>query len=140
MLSPSAAANKWANNLAAAGASIRAGIEGVTVSPTEKAARRADAYAAGVARSVADGTYQAGLRRVTLQDWKDAALSKGLARIAGGAQAAKPKMESFLADFLPHVEAGVRALENTPRGDLSQNIQRAVAMMQHNAQFRRRNS
>lgn len=135
---PNLAAEKWSRNLAASGEAIKNGVNAVTVSPTEKAAQRADAYAAGVAKSVADGKFQAGLRRVTLDDWKQKVLRVGLARIASGAAEAKPKMQRFLADFAPHVEAGQRMLESMPRGDLQTNIQRAIAMMQHNAQFKRR--
>lgn len=130
--------DKWARNLGAAGEAIKNGVQAVTVAPTEKAASRADAYAAGVARAVADGKYQAGLRRVSLEDWKRAVLQKGLNRVAAGAVEGKGKMADFLTDFLPHVEAGQRMLESMPRGDLQSNIARAVAMMQHNSQFKRR--
>lgn len=132
------AADKWARNLSAAGEAIKAGVQAVTVAPTEKAAQRADAYAAGVARSVADGKYQAGLRKVTLADWQNKVLRVGLPRLAAGAAENKSKVQSFLTEFLPYVEAGQRMLESMPRGDLQTNIQRAVAMMNHNAQFRRR--
>lgn len=135
---PTSVASKWAANLGNATQSIREGIENVTESPMAKAANRTDAYLAGIQKAVADGKFQDGLRRVSLEDWKRALMEKGLPRIATGARASEGKFADFMADFLPHVEAGQRALESMPRGDLSQNIQRAVAMMQHNARFRRR--
>lgn len=129
-------ATKWARNLGGATESIKAGVEAVTRSPTEAAAERADAYAQGVLKSVADGRFQAGLRRVTLADWKRAMIEKGVNRVSSGALAAQPKMQAFLVKFLPHVEAGQRMLESMPRGDLQQNIARAIKMMEHNATFR----
>jgi hypothetical protein len=138
MLNASAIADKWARNLGSAGESIKAGVQAVTQAPTEKAAMAADRYASGVARAVTDGKYQAGLRRVSLEDWKNATLRKGLNRIAAGAAESKGKMQAFLGDFLPHLEAGQRMLETMPRGDLQTNIQRAVAIMNHNANFKRR--
>jgi len=138
MKDPMQVAEKWARNLSGSTQAIQDGVAAVTESPTAKAADRADAYMAGVQRSVADGRYQAGLRRVSLDDWKDAMLNKGVQRIAGGATAAVPKMQDFMTQFLPHVAAGQRALANMPRGDLQQNINRMVAMVQHNARFRRR--
>ena len=138
MPSPQQAAEKWSRNLGAATTSITEGVQNVTVSPTAKAAERADAYLAGVQRAIADGKWQAGLRRVTVEDWRSAMVQKGIPRIASGASAAVPKMASFLDEFLPHVEAGLRQLESMPRGDLNTNIQRAVAMINHNARFRRR--
>lgn len=138
MLNPQAVSDKWARNLGAAGEAIKAGVQAVSVAPTDKAAAAADRYAAGVARAVTDGKYQAGLRRVSLEDWKQATLRKGLNRIAAGATEGKSKMTAFLSDFIPHLEAGQRMLDSMPRGDLQTNIQRAVSMMQHNAQFKRR--
>lgn len=139
-LSPQALAQKWARNIGAATESIKAGVNAVTVSPTEKAARAQDQYLLGVQRAVSDGKYAAGLRRVTLADWQQAMLNKGIPRVASGAMAAQPKMESFLSEFLPHVQAGQRMLESMPRGDIQQNIARAVAMIEHNAKFRRRSA
>lgn len=138
--SPQQVADKWARNLGASTQSITQGVQSVTVSPTSKAADRAAAYIAGINRAVQDGKFQAGLRRITLEDWKQSMLSKGVARIASGATAAVPKFAQFMGEFLPHLEAGQRILESMPRGDMPQNVQRAVRMMEHNATFRRRSS
>lgn len=136
MQSAADVARKWSRNLGTAGDAMRAGIQGVTVNPAEKAAQRQDAYVAGVQRAVADGKYQRGLRRVTLAMWQDAMLTKGLNRIAAGASAAQPKMEAFLQKWLPHQEALKTKLQSMPRGDLQQNIARAIAAIQHNAGFK----
>jgi hypothetical protein len=137
-LDPNTVARKWSRNLAGATESIREGVNRVSVAPSEKAIRQAEVYLAGIQKAVAMQTWQNGLRRVSLQDWKDAILNKGLPRIAAGAAAATDKMTQFLSEFLPYVEAGQRALESTPRGDFNQNMERARRMAEHNAQFRRR--
>jgi len=137
-LSPAEVAKKWSRNLGASTESIKAGVNAVTEAPTLKAARQVDQYLAGVSRAVADGKYLAGLRRVTLEDWRKSMIEKGVQRVAAGASAAIPKMEAFLGEFLPYVEAGQRMLESMPRGDIGQNIARAVAMIEHNSRFRRR--
>ena len=134
MLTPQQAAQKWSRNLASSGESIREGVQDVTQSPTAKAADRAEAYVAGVTRNV--DKWQRGLKKVSLEDWKQAMLTKGLPRIAAGASAGEPKMLSFLDSFLPYVAAGKKDLERMPRGDLQTNIARAVAMMEHNAKFK----
>ena len=135
---PAQIAQKWARDLAASTETIRTGVEAVTESPTSKAAARADAYLRGVQQAVADGKWQNGLNRVSLQQWKDDMLTKGLPRIASGASQAEPKFQAFMSEFMPHIEQGLRQLQGMPRGDLNQNIQRMVAMVQHNARFRRR--
>lgn len=135
---PSQAASKWARNLAGAQQTIADGVRNVTEAPTEKAARESQRYVDGVTRAVQEGRWQDGLRSVSLEDWRQAMLSKGVSRIGQGAQAAQSKFEAFLSEFLPHVEAGRRQLASMPKGDLASNIQRAIFMIEHNAKFRRR--
>lgn len=131
------AANRWASGMAGAAEKIKAGVNAVTEAPTAKAARRSDAYLAGVQRALASGKYQASLERVTLQEWQKAMNDKGVMRVASGAAEAKGKFQSFMSEFLPYVENAVRELESMPRGDLEQNIARATAMMRKLSQFKR---
>lgn len=138
MQSPTQIAQNWQRGLANSTEKMKQGIQAVSVAPTAKAAARVDAMVAGVQRAAAEGKIQAGLMRVSLQDWQQAMLQKGVTRVASGAQAAVGKFEGFMAQFLPHLEAGMRALDNMPRGDLEQNLARANALARHNATFRRR--
>lgn len=137
MLTASQITDKWAANLGGSTQTIRQGVEAVQVNPAEKAIARKEAYRQGVIRAVDDGSYESGLRRVTLSGWKTAMINKGLSRIATGASEAKPKFQSFMQEFIPHLQAGLTQLESMPRGDINQNIARAVYMIQHNAEFRR---
>lgn len=130
------AARKWARNLSSSQDSIKQGVMNVTVNPAERAAARQDAYVQGVQRAVNDGKWQRGLRRVTLQSWQDAMITKGLPRISSGASAATAKVQSFLEKWLPHQEALKQKLSSMPRGDLQTNIARAVMAMEHNAAFK----
>lgn len=133
-------ADQWSQGMSGATEKIKRGIQNVTESPTQKAANRSDAYLLGVQRAVANGKYRDGLMAVTLEDWKRAALDKGVGRIAGGAVAAKGKFADFMTQFLPHIQSGLQALASMPRGTLEENINRAVSMMRHNATFQRRRS
>jgi len=137
MATPTQIADRWAARLAASTEKIRQGVQAVTEAPTHKAAARSEAYAQGVQRAVSDGSYERGLLRVSLEDWKSKTLEVGIGRIAQGAAAAKGDFASFMGEFMPHVEAGQRQLDQLPRGDLEQNIARANAMIRHNATFRR---
>lgn len=131
-------AQKWQRNLAGSVESIRDGVNAVTVSPTEKAAAAFQSYLDGVQRAVADGSYQAGLRRVSLDQWKRAMIDKGTTRIATGAAAAVGKVETFLNEFMPYVRSGQNMIANMPRGSFEQNMQRAIAMMEYLHKFKRR--
>jgi hypothetical protein len=137
MRSPADIARKWQRNLSGSVESIRSGVAAVDQSPTEKAAARSDQYLIGVQNAVDSGKYQAGLRSVSLEQWKQAMLDKGVPRIASGAAAGEPKMQAFLQEFLPYVEQGQRMLDNMPRGSLAENIARSTAMIEHLANFHR---
>lgn len=130
-------ANKWANNLSASTQAIQQGVQAVTVSPTQQAAANPQAYLAGVQKAVSSGKWQNSLQRVSLADWQQAMIQKGIPRVASGATAAKGKFANFMQQFLPWVQQGQQQLATMPRGTLEQNIQRAVFMMNHNAQFQR---
>lgn len=130
-------ANKWANNLAASTQSIQAGVQQVTTSPTQQAAANPNAYLAGVQKAVSSGKWANSLQKVSLADWQNAMIQKGIPRIATGAAQAKPKFANFMSQFLPYLAQGVQNLQTQPRGTLEQNIQRAVSMMQWNANFQK---
>lgn len=128
---PQTSAQRWAANLAAAGPKIGEGVDAVTVSPGTLAARQVEVWAQNTA--AAKGKFARRVGQVTLEDWRRSMKEKGVQRIAAGAQDSIPKMAQFLTAFLPHVEAGRRALP--PRGNLEQNIARMTAMVRHNAKF-----
>jgi hypothetical protein len=136
-LSAQDVAAKWSRNLAGATQSIKDGVMAVQTSPTQLAAARADAYVQGVQASVASGKWQAGLNRVTLADWQQQMINKGINRIASGAQGGQAKFAQFMGQLLPYIQNGQRQLSNTPRGDINQNIQRMVNWVQYMSQFRR---
>src|SRR5487761_669192 len=119
-------AANWASRLAASTQKITDGINGVTVAPGQKDVwlQNTQAAQAKWARNVA---------AVSLSDWQQMTVSKGVPRIASGAQAAQPKFQAFMSKYLPYVQSGKASLP--PRGTLDQNINRAVAMMRHNAKF-----
>ena len=134
-VNPSQAASKWSRRLSAATEDIRAGIESVTESPGKKAAAKRQKWETGV-RNAAD-KWQRNVGNVTVDEWKQKALNVGLPRIAQGAQANEDKFESFAAEFFPHLDRGVAQIKNMPDVTMEDRINRSVAMMRHNASFRR---
>lgn len=130
---PDQIAARWASNLAGSTQKIKDGINAVTVAPGQAAARQVDVWANNTMN--AKDKWKANVSRVSLADWQAAAAGRGVDRIGSGAQAAIPKFQSFMQQFLPHVMAGRNALP--ARGTLDQNINRAVQMMRHNASFKR---
>lgn len=139
MATPTAAdvAAKWVQNLSGASESIRRGVQAVTEAPTAAAARAVDLWQQRVSSQSARDKFQRNLQRVTLEQWRNDMLTKGLNRIATGAQAARPKFEAFMSQFLPFVESVAQRVRQMPKTTLEDRIQRAVAQMRGNAEFRR---
>lgn len=131
---PQQIAADWASRLAASGPKIERGVRGVSVSPGQAAARQKAAYVQNVAAS--QDKWAANVARISTAEWADATVSKGVPRIATGAQAAAPKFAAFMGQLIPHIESGRGALP--PRGGLEQNIARSAAFQRHMAAFRRR--
>lgn len=129
----SAVANKWAQRLSGAGQAITDGVQAVQKAPGAAAAAQADVWLQNLQAS--REKWIRNVSAVSLQSWQNAMITKGVPRIAGGATAAVPKMTAFMNQWLPYEAAGRNALP--PRGNIQQNIQRAVQMMNYNAQFTR---
>lgn len=131
---PSAVAAKWQQNASAATQSYKDGINSVTQSPGQAAARQKNAYVQGV-QTNAD-IWASRVAKVSTEEWKAAATGKGADRYAGGVAAGAPKMAAFMADFLPKVQSIANALP--PRGTLEQNIARMVQQARETAKLRYR--
>lgn len=131
MPSPADAAAKWQQNLGAAQTRYTAGIQAVTTAPNQLAAQAADRYLAGVQQNMPK--YVAANQAVTLQAWQQAAINKGGARLASGAQAAQPKMQTVFTQLFPYIQQVVGSLPS--RGDLEQNIARSAAFQRGMAKF-----
>lgn len=134
-LDPAAAREKWARNLSASTQDIAAGVQRVTQAPGQAAAQKRDKWRTGVQQ--AEEKWARNVSRVSLPEWQDRMLNIGVARVAQGAQAKGDKYENFAREFYPHLDAGVARVKAMDDSTQEARIQRAVAMMRHNATFRR---
>lgn len=121
--------DRWKTGLTQNTNRIREGIQRLTVSPTESAAKVADRALQKIIAAFQDGTWAAQLRRVSLEDWKTSAINKGLTRIAQGVEGADASQREMAARLLAAVDASVAEAERTPRGDLEANITRMTTFV-----------
>lgn len=133
---PNVVTDKWAANLSGSVPHITAGVQAVTTAPGQQAAAAKDLWASQVL--AAKDKWAARVGAVTLDQWKTATLTKGVNRIAGGAEAAKPKMAAFLADFLPFQERIAQTVRAMPKGNLEAGIARSAAMIRQTAAYKRK--
>ena len=137
-LTAAQATEKHNRRLKASIPDMQLGIENVTESPTAKAAAKQDKMLAEITRSIQSGKWAAGLKRVTLEDWKAAMLNKGVGRVAAGIDAAGPKVEAFFSELLPYIDAGKVKLDAMPDVTLEDSINRMTFMVRYMAKFTRK--
>ena len=127
---------KWSRNYTGSTEQMKQGANAVTVSPTQKAIQAKDRYIAGVTAAYNDGRYEAGLAKVTLADWREAYLTKGIPNAASGAKLGAIKLERHEREFGPIRDQIIASLP--PRGTREENIQRAVAFIRAMGETRMR--
>lgn len=130
------AATKWRDRLSAASQQITDGVNGVTTAPGQKAAAAKGLWLARV--TAAQDKWAARVASVSLPEWQAAMINTGIPRIAQGAAAKVGKVEAFMTDFLPYLDQGVAKVNAMPKGDINASVQRATAMIMHNAAYKRR--
>ena len=129
------ASNKWLAHLSQATPEITAGVARVTKAPGQLAAAQAQKWLARTTASQAK--FAANSAKVSLSDWQSAMTNVGIPRIAQGAQQKQDKFTNFMNGFLPYLQSGVTKVEAMPSVTLEDNINRATAMIRHNAAFKR---
>ncbi len=129
---------KHARRLTAAVEDVRRGVDRVTENPMEKAAAKQDKMLANLTKAVTDGRWAAGLKRVTLEDWKTKTRDVGANRIAAGIAAASGKVIAFAEELIPHINSGQAKLASMADITLEDNIQRMVTFTRHMATMKRK--
>lgn len=122
-------AEKWGRRLSGATADIARGIDRTTEAPGIRAAKAKDKMLTKVTESIQSGRWERNVAAVSLDDWKNAAKSKGVGRIGQGVEAAKPKQAQMAAKLLAAVDASVAVVKAMPSTTLEDNIARSAAYM-----------
>lgn len=138
MLSAQQVAQKWSTNTAGAGAAMKAGVMAVTQAPTQAAAAAIDRYQAGVLAAVSSGRMATALNAVSLTDWQNAMITKGISRVPQGVTAAMPKMQAFMDKWLPYQAQVQATVARMPKGSLADSQARAAMAISMNAAFSKR--
>lgn len=128
---------KHARRLKAAVEDVRTGIDRVTENPCDKAAAKADKMLANLTTSVTNGKWAAGLKRVSLEEWKRKARDIGVNRIAAGIDGAKDKVVAFAEQLLPHIDREQAKIKAMPDVTLDDNINRMTSFIRGMANFKR---
>ena len=128
---------KHARRLKAAVEDVRKGIDRVTENPCEKAAAKQDKMLANLTAAVTGGKWAAGLKRVSLEEWKKKARDIGVNRIAAGIDGAKAKSTAFYEALLPHIDRQKAKIAGMADVTLDDNINRCNTFLRGMAEFKR---
>ncbi|GAI78562.1 unnamed protein product, partial [marine sediment metagenome] len=101
----------------------------MTENPCEKAAAKQDKMLANLTAAVQSGKWGAGLKRVSLEDWKTKARDIGVNRIAAGIDGAKDKVVAFAEQLLPHIDRQKAKIKAMPDVTLDDNINRMTSFI-----------
>jgi len=126
---------KHARRLKAAVPDIQAGIQRVTESPTAAAAAAQAKMLERLTNAVTSGKWAGRLRAVSTEQWKNAALTKGVPRIASGIDGAADKVKSMAAKLLPFENSLLGEIERMPDATIEDSISRATAWMRGMAKY-----
>jgi len=128
---------KHARRLKAAVEDVRTGIDRVTENPCDKAAAKQDKMLANLTNAVSSGKWAAGLKRVSLEEWKRKARDIGVNRIAAGIDGASDKVIAFAEQLLPHIDREQAKIKAMPDVTLDDNINRMTSFIRGMANFKR---
>ena len=124
---------KWGRRMSGAVTDIQNGIAAVTTSPMEEAIKKQDKMLNGIQNAITSGRWAAGLRGVSLAEWKDKTSKLTAARLASGVQEAMPKRQKFDQYLVQTLNAGLPAIAAMPDLTLEDSVNRVRAMMTHMA-------
>jgi len=130
--------DKYQRRLKGAVDDIRRGLEKVTEAPTAKAAAKQDKMKARIVEAIDSGKWARGLKRVSIEDWKTAAINKGVGRIAAGVDGASDKVKEFAAQLLSYQDSLKSKIEAMPDLTLEDRINRAVTWIREMSKFQKK--
>lgn len=135
-LTPSEWAEKQGTRLKAALPEMQAGIERVTEAPGIAAAKAKDKMRQNLLKKLDDGTWEKNVAKVTVSEWKDAIITKGLPRIASGIDGARAKVTKFADQFGKHIDTAAATIDAMPTLNIQQSGAKMMAQMMHNSKFK----
>lgn len=129
-LTPQQYADKWGNRLAGSATEITNGVNSVTDNPMTKAVAQQAKMKQNWNAAIDSGKWAQNTGNVTLAQWKDAMINKGVNRITAGATAGKPKFAAYMTEAIPVMNNLITTIEAMPKMNIQDSINRAAAWMQ----------
>lgn len=133
---PAQIAQKWVDKMTTAGDAYKAGVQSVTEHPGDAAIAQQARMVNNLTAAVSSGKWAKGLKKQTLEQWKQSAAQKGAERLANGANQAKSKMLAHATQVLPVLQDIQSTVKSMPKGGLENGLARARVAMQKMIEFK----
>jgi hypothetical protein len=128
-------AEKWKRRTAGATEDYRRGVQRVNVAPGQRAAEAQEKMMTNLIESITSGKWANNVASVSLQEWKDSAINKGLQRISAGVEGASPKMQRFATELLQAVDSAKAEIDSMPSTTFEDRLARMTAYSRRMHQF-----
>lgn len=128
-LTPEEYADKHARNLKNSLPDVRRGISAVTVAPGTSAVAQQDKMRLKTLEAIDSGLWASKTRAVSLTEWQNKALNKGVDRISGGIDAARDDQVQMASRLLPLVDAAASKARAMPKVTLQDSIARMTSFV-----------
>lgn len=123
---------KYQRNAGAAAEAMKAGVAGVTESPTAKAADNTEKMLRNFQDSITSGRYANNARAVTADEWKTAMVTKGVPNMANGVRNLSPRAKRNITAQLEkanQVAAQIASMPNQTEADAEARALTAIRLM-----------
>lgn len=130
-LSGSQITEKWSRRMKNSVSDIQIGIDNVTVSPMEKAVAKQDKMLQNLTKAIQDGRWAAGMRAVSLDQWKSVTKQKVANSLAAGVDNAQAKRSAFDNWLVTSVNAGLSKIANMPDMTFEDSMNRVREFAKH---------
>ena len=121
--------NNWSSRLANSTTTITNGVKAVTESPGAKAAKAKAAWVKAMTSAEVQGRWAKQVGKVTLEEWQNAMINKGIPNITTGVNNAKPKMTAFMTWLISQENTLLTSINAMPNLTLNDRINRATSWM-----------
>lgn len=127
---------KYSDRASVAEGDYEYGVRNPKRPPVSAAIANRDALQKKMAMKETWDKWEAGLKFVGDAGVMNAAATKGKERYVSGVRAGIDKVRDFASKFASHLEAGQRKVWAMPKVTTEDSVNRAAAMIRHNATFR----
>lgn len=137
-LTPQEAREKYTRRMKGATEDIKRGVERVREAPGAKAAAKQEKMRQGILDAIDSGKWKQRVSAVTVDEWRNHMLNKGLNRISAGVDAAADKLDTFYGQLFEHQDRVGATVDKMDDLTFEARLERMVAYSRGMREFKRR--